>query len=569
MGFEYLRSPKFVKLAVVSAIVTMGLVSLLLYPDLLSQGPGFEPERHHGYHRPNHHPANPPPSPPGGHPDWKEEETVKGLADSDFERFDSGYFHHDKSDYGRYESVDAWRPHEVYDPSSEFRLPIPPLHEYRSKGEYLKQPLVADYAKNSDKMFFMIKTGASVLWDRLPIHLLTTLTRVPKFAIYSDAPASVAGHEVIDIFTNITEETRNHEKFTMYRAQKKIHDDQGVFDPGTTVHNGGWELDKFKNIPMLAHAYSVSPESDWFVFMDADSYIMLDALGSWLGTLDPDLALYLGSMAFLGDLPFAHGGSGVVLSRKAVEETIGKHPEYLAEYEREAFGVCCGDALVAKMLRDKMGLEISRGTQEYPHIGWRFQGNSFYDVMVTEEKWCQNILTFHHLTPHDVEVLWEYERLKGPYRSDITYGDIYRDFYLPFIDKRKENWDNLASQKAFKRAGDGVDPENHYPFDSFEACEQACKDWDKCMNFRYLPHAGYCGLSAEIKLGFPVSDDNKHGHTEDPDNKEAISGWNIERIQQVRRNLDCDPLGDREEHNDDPRYDRSEGWYLRRMASSN
>lgn len=439
----------------------------------------------------------------------------------------------------RYESNDHWRADAVDAPNvlqtTKHRYPLPSLNKYRSKGEYLQQPLVADYAKGSEKVFFMIKTGGSVLWNRLPIHLMTSLTRVPNFALYSDAPGSVGGHEVIDILQNSTKETLEKPEFTLYRRQRYIHDSHGVVDYSELDVKGGWELDKFKNIPMLADAYAKSPKSDWFVFMDADSYFMMDTLMEWLNTFDPEKPHYFGSRAALGDLIFGHGGSGVVLSRKAVELTVGEHPEYVQEYEQKAFKYCCGDALVALMLKEKLGLEIAVNT------GNRFQGNSFWEVMVTPEKWCQPIASFHHLTAHDIEILWEYERLIGPEkRKHITYGDIYHDFYLPYIKDRIDNWDNKAEQVVFTPEKDKEKPKEgeERPYSSFEACQKACDEMSNCLMFRYLPNKSYCGLSKQIKLGRPAFEWVK----EDNGNHKAISGWKIDRIRQVRKSQSCDPL---------------------------
>lgn len=488
--------------------------------------------------------------------------------------------------FDNYETSETWRPPiDQADKSetSQYRYSLPGLEKYKTKADYLQQPLVADYANGSDRVFFMIKTGGSVLWKRLPIHLMTSLTRVPNFALYSDSPGSVGGHEVIDILKNSSQSALESREFELYRYQKAIHDKHGVIDYSDINLGQGWDLDKFKNIPMLADAYSRSPNSDWYVFMDADSYFMMDNLMDWLNTLDPNTPYYFGSRAMVGSTPFAHGGSGVVLSHRAVEETVGKHPEYVQEYEKKTFSQCCGDFMVAVMLKEKLGLEISAGA-EYPGVSYKFQGNNFWDVMVTEEKWCQPIVSFHHLTPHDIEILWEYEKLKGPVanRPLITYGDIYRDFYLPYIVEELKDWDNKAKGKEFSLDKDNKKKEetqrkaeeqkneksaepvkiyefdpNDRPYTSLEACKKACDDMKSCNMYRYLPLESYCGLSEHIKLGKPslkwVNDDY---HTIG-NNKEAVSGWRIDRIREIRKRQSCDPLNDKKE---EPKEEK-EGWF--------
>lgn len=502
--------------------------------------------------------------------------TGKGLGVEDFAPH-KGYFHHDSNDFLRFESVDAWRTPDSYEPSyvvSENRPKLPPLSDFRSKGEYLKQPLIADYAPGSESVFFMVKEGASVLWDRLPLHFLTTLTRIPKFALYSDAPGSIVGYEVVDVLANVTKETFESPEFEMYRLQKYLHDSHGIADPAHLRVKGGWQLDRFKNIPMLAHAYSVSPQSDWFIFMDGDSYFFMDNVMAYLRTLDPEVPMYMGSAAMLaGDL-FAHGGSGVILSRKAVEETVGKHPEYVQEYEERTFDYCCGDYMVALMLKEKLGIAVENDF-ESPEEGFQFQGNSFWDLEITNEKWCRPIFSFHHLSPHDLGIIWEYERLLGPNAKHITYGSMYRDFYLPYITEEMENWDNGADEVFFsleKDREDEADPDADSPpkditrpWESKQICKRTCELLGSCYMWRFLPHAQYCGLSTMIKLG-KAAYEWIELEKDQLDNREARSGWVVDRIRNMRLNQTCDPLYYNPSYDTSP-IDRTEGWYRRQYAA--
>ncbi|ANB12476.1 hypothetical protein AWJ20_731 [Sugiyamaella lignohabitans] len=475
----------------------------------------------------------------------------------------------------RYETAETWRSPDTfaptYPPPSTYERPkVPHWSKYASKGEFLKQPLVADYADGAEKIFLMIKTGGDVLWNRLPIHLVTTLTRVPFFALYADKPGSIGGYEVIDILANVTQETYESRQFEKYRKMRYLHNQHGVYDASQVKIDGGWDLDKFKNIPMLYHAYNASPESDWFIFMDADSYIMMDVMTKWLKTLDPNEILYMGSIAMYLDLPFAHGGSVVVLSRKALEETIGTHPEYLAEYEKKAFDNCCGDVLVAEMLKDKVNKYISSGP-DYPHVHYRFQGNSFYDFYAKADNWCETITTFHHLTAHEIEVLYEYEKLRGPNRDHLTYYDMYRDFYLPYVDEKIEMWDNLASSQSWKK--ENTDREKPFdgeilPYESFEECKKACEATNWCLDYRFNHDTHDCGLGDSIQLGKPILEWEKEKNGEKQ--HRITSGFNIKRIREIRKTKKCDALFESktEEHPDGSDHDFYEGWFLRRTEKN-
>lgn len=425
----------------------------------------------------------------------------------------------------------------------------------------MKQSLVADYAKHAEKMFLMVKTGATVLWDRLPIHLVTTLTRVPNFALYADVASSVGGYEVIDVLENVTQLTKEHDQFKMYRQLHKLRDIHGAINPSETTVEGGWDLDKFKNLPMLLHAYRTAPHLDWFVFMDADSYFMLDNLMDYLNTLDPNKPLYIGCAIMYGKTMFNHGGSGVVLSRKALEISVGKHPEWVTEAEPHTIEVCCGDYMVAHML-----LKANVKPERAGSITDQFQGESYQKMTFNKWTWCSKVVSFHHLRPSDVETLWEYERLIGPERrKNILFGDIYRDFVAPYIHETMNEWDNLARQTVFSEAKEQVEeldkdlPEPR-PWKSIEACRQACQNSDGCLAWKFLPHARWCAIDENIRLGKPYFD--WIDYKDSLDHHEVTSGFMVDRIRELRSGKKCDVL--HKKKGDDLAKDEfREGWYRR------
>ncbi|CAF1269459.1 unnamed protein product [Adineta steineri] len=392
--------------------------------------------------------------------------------------------YHDRKASSRFESVETWRDARLIKDTSRIRH-IPRRKHFRALDDTsstsfgLQQILVSEYPEGAEKIFFMIKTGGTELWKKLPVHFFASLPKMPKFGLYSDAPGSIAGYEVIDSLANLTESIRNSELFEMYRLHRDIHDNHGIYDYSETKLNNAWDLDKFKNIPILLHAYENS-NCDWFFMVDTDSYVMVESLVDWLKGRDPNKPYYHGSIINIG-VPFAHGGSGILVSRKAIEMTVASHREYLEEYEQRATKDCCGDRVLGLMLFEKG--KIIGTTGEASDKLRPFQGNTHWDVEVTEMQWCLPVLSFHHVSPHDIELLWEYEQIKEREGSHVTYGDIYRDFYQPYITDVIENWDNNARDVQIHKEEGKQEPSSP-AWKSFEECKATCERDEKCLTYR-------------------------------------------------------------------------------------
>ncbi|KAK9448570.1 uncharacterized protein V1518DRAFT_417578 [Limtongia smithiae] len=388
------------------------------------------------------------------------------------------------------------------------------------------------YLQGADDVFLMIKTGATVLWQRMPIQLVTTLPQVPNFALYSDAEDKISGIPVIDILANTSRELRMSDNFVTYREQRQVidrHLNLEIYDPRLNI-DGGWSLDKFKNLPMVANAYRTMPTARWYIFMDADTYILWPNMLSWLNTLKSYDELYMGSVAYVGDQPFAHGGSGVIMSAALVKRVFGKNPDLEWKYEEFTRNQCCGDYVLAYVLNE-FNVRVVSG-ELYPHVSWRIQGEPPTSVYYNKDNWCSEIVTFHHLTAHDIQKLYEFEHKFGP-DERILYKDVYHHFVLPYlVEDRVDNWDNLSESRRYRYVenevseSDSVDPASG----SFEACERKCDEWDRCLQFRY--RIGECHLSEDIRLGMRVVNDDSP----------FSSKWRVDRIRNMRKNSQCDSL---------------------------
>lgn len=81
--------------------------------------------------------------------------------------------------------------------------------------------------RNVKDVTIVIKTGATELWDKIPILLLSNLACANDVLIYSDLEDEVAGKPVFDALVDISEEAKatNHD-FGIYRLLRQYRDDQ-------------------------------------------------------------------------------------------------------------------------------------------------------------------------------------------------------------------------------------------------------------------------------------------------------------------------------------------------------
>lgn len=163
----------------------------------------------------------------------------------------------------------------------------------------------------------------------------------------------------------------------------------------------------------------------------------------------------MGSAARIGDVYFAHGGSGVVISRAALERSLGAHPEWETEWRRRLPSPAAATTWLPGCLTEQT---FPCREVRIPGVGEMFNGQPFWNMYAYPENWCQRIVSFHHVNSLDIELLWEYERLLGPeQRKFITYGDIYHGFIAPYIDTYLPDWNNMARDQEFSQQQDFKD----------------------------------------------------------------------------------------------------------------
>jgi len=219
--------------------------------------------------------------------------------------------------------------------------------------------------------------------------------------IFSDMEMDISGQHIYDCLDKVIDRTKSHKDFNLYRTQKQ-YQLEGADVSSLERAREAWTLDKYKNIHTAQKAHQMRPDKSWYFFIDADTYIIWPSFFAWLRRLDPNDKLYLGSVVNVGVPPFAHGGSGYLLSKAAMAELVGDDAEEIAaRYDKNAIDGCCGDQELARILFEK-GINAS-------NVRPMINGDHAKSMPFGPPQWCQPLITMHHMTPESINDVWQYE----------------------------------------------------------------------------------------------------------------------------------------------------------------
>lgn len=278
----------------------------------------------------------------------------------------------------------------------------PPSPNYASQG-----------ALKTNEIALLLKTGASLVWKRLPIHLITSLApeRIApeNTIIYSDVPEIIGSRQLVDVLANTSSKTvLDSPDFRPYLLQEDFDDKQGWIEGDIAGPIGGWKLDKYKFLPLIQHAGLNQPDAKWYIYMEDDAFIFLPNLLQHLATFNWKDAWYIGSLAIKHGEVFAHGGAGFALSRGAWEKTFGTDADIIQKYENftEAHG--CGDHVLGHVLKD-YGVTFGE-THDAEQFTFGFNPEAYWSTWFGEANWCKPIFSMHHMHLKDISRFYNLER---------------------------------------------------------------------------------------------------------------------------------------------------------------
>lgn len=260
--------------------------------------------------------------------------------------------------------------------TKKYTLPAPPAktvyvekpveENFSDKGDGSQAPLqkgrdpACEGFPDTKNILLAVKTGATEAFDRLPVQLMTTLKCLPDFLLFSDLEQHIGGHRVRDSLDAVLPEAQEgNSDFDLYRLQKECAVDQdSCVKQLESPADAAWKLDKYKNIHMAEKSYKMHPDKDWYIFVDADTYVSWPNMVYGLSQLDPKKEHLLGVPTVIGSRLFAHGGSGYIVSQASMKEMIGKNPGIANRYDVEMQHNCCGDFMFSQVLNETTGVLV-------------------------------------------------------------------------------------------------------------------------------------------------------------------------------------------------------------------
>ena len=234
---------------------------------------------------------------------------------------------------------------------------------------------------------------------------------------------------------------------------------------------------------------------------------------------------------------FAHGGSGILISRNAadlLEQARDKEGKQAFDerWEPLTSTSCCGDEVITRTFLE-VGVQL---TLAWPLI----QGETVASLDWTAKHWCTPAVSWHHVSPAEIDALWQFESAwVSDYGWDTPY--LYRDVFAHFIERHitvnRTKWNNLSQDHKFVSAEFSALEKNDSPqldevglksVESKDACVAACLQMPEteCLQWMYSP--GRCYLGKVVRLG--RSDEREQDHW--------TSGWIQERLEKFKGGFD-------------------------------
>lgn len=400
---------------------------------------------------------------------------------------------------------------------------VPSAPETNTDGD----PYNCHLVRGIENVLVVLKTGVTEALEKVPVHMNTTLTCIPHYVIFSDYEEDIAGIRTVDVLRSLNPELKQtNSDFGLYNRVHELGRDglldadwyQDVNSPFGKPGNPGWVLDKWKFLPMVTEALQAKPDANWYVFVEADTYVIWPNLMAWLDRFDAAKPWYLGFQMGIGNITFAYGGAGIVISNSAARMLSEYRASRLQEMDDFTISQWAGDCVLGKVLRDA-GVQL---TWAWPML----QGGHLEDTDPFEEgygrhPWCMPVVTYHHMAPNDIEAMWTFEQQwwsDHHQHSLLLHSDVFQNFIYATPFTSRDDWDNLAPDEVQANKDEGSSAATTL---SPGECATICDKNPECLQYRFKN--GVCSTAKGFKMG----------HSE----LDVHSGWVPDRINATIQRL--------------------------------
>ncbi|KAM0717481.1 hypothetical protein Q7P37_007333 [Cladosporium fusiforme] len=378
---------------------------------------------------------------------------------------------------------------------------------FTSDNDAPLDPLPCSRLPGADELLVVMRTGATELQEKLPIHLNTILRCAPYHTIYSDMAETFQSNAVLDALEDVDPSIKTtHEDFALYRRLQQsgrpglqaselsgaVSSPQSASGKPT---NPGWKLDKWKFLPMVRKTLQDHPEKPWYLFIETDTFILWESLLAYMAALDQTKPYYIGGQTWIGDVEFAHGGSGFLVSRPALELVVEQYVDNKHEWEAFTDGHWAGDCVLGKAFKDA-GISL---TGAWPIWQGDDIGNMNYGRTDNSHRlWCHPSVSYHHLSPSAIDDMWKFEQnwtssQKSSHStpSFLRHKQVFTEYIMPRTAHQKSDWDNHSDEDQGQVA-------------SPDACRLLCKQDSACVQWAMDKEVnGKCMTTSRPNLGEP------------------------------------------------------------------
>lgn len=212
--------------------------------------------------------------------------------------------------------------------------------------------------------------------------------------------------------------------------------------PSHWFDKSGWRGDKDKNLPALHLMYTAFPGKKWYILLDDDTYIFLENFARYIlqDRMD-DTPVYTGKVFYISRCGgferdgtfmknksepkgmFAHGGSGIIINRKAMELLYPRIGSCI-----RSFSSCwAGDMQVGLCLREAGVLVRPQAAKRPfdPHFIPFWPSKALSDRRYSK-RWKSEAepITFHKIPDDEQRLMSDFERTAIDRGDTVNYSEL-------------------------------------------------------------------------------------------------------------------------------------------------